>query len=199
MTSPEPKPSHHHGNLRSALVEAGLDILAEKGLAGLTLRACAARAGVSHAAPAHHFRGLDGLLAAIAAQGYARFTEAMLTHRDKAGPDARARLIAICEGYMAFVQASPALFQLIFSRDFGDSDDPDLEVNSVASFQVLAETCAPFKPPDEKSAQIELMIWSLVHGLANLRLAGCTGPPSAEQYPVEIRDILPELPIYSEV
>ena len=75
--------------LRVALVDAGLALLAIEGLAGLTLRACAARAGVSHAAPAHHFAGLPGLLTAIAARGFGIFTDTIFAF------DAYARFIVL--------------------------------------------------------------------------------------------------------
>ena len=71
-----PRP-HHHGNLRSALIDSGLALLANEGLAGLTLRRAAAAAGVSHAAPAHHFDGLPGLLTAIAARAFQLFADQM--------------------------------------------------------------------------------------------------------------------------
>ena len=69
---------HHHGDLRRALIDAGLALLTEGGTSALTLRGCAARAGVSHAAPAHHFDGLDGLRVAIAEEGFDRFRRRML-------------------------------------------------------------------------------------------------------------------------
>jgi AcrR family transcriptional regulator len=62
--------AYHHGNLKEALIDAGLEILEEKGLAGLTLRACARRAGASHTAPKNHFKNHAGLQTAIAARGY---------------------------------------------------------------------------------------------------------------------------------
>ena len=67
MRNQPQKKQHHHGNLREALITAGVGLLNEGGLSALTLRKCAARAGVSHAAPAYHFKGLNGLLTAIAA------------------------------------------------------------------------------------------------------------------------------------
>ena len=79
----EPPKPHHHGNLRNALIEAGIDLLKEGGLPNLTLRKCAALAGVSHAAPAHHFDGLDGLRQAIASEGFSRFRQAMLDASDQ--------------------------------------------------------------------------------------------------------------------
>ena len=74
----KPENKQQHGNLKEALVLAGMQILEEEGLAALTLRRCAALAGVSHAAPAHHFDGLKGLRTAIAIRGYA-ILEQMMT------------------------------------------------------------------------------------------------------------------------
>ncbi|WP_141215717.1 TetR/AcrR family transcriptional regulator, partial [Hahella sp. CCB-MM4] len=71
---------------RDALIEAGLSLLIEGGPEGLTLRRAAARAGVSHAAPAHHFNGLPGLQTAIATRAFALFTVTMISHRDAAEP-----------------------------------------------------------------------------------------------------------------
>jgi len=194
MSKKSPKPTpHHHGNLRAALVDAGLDLLAADGLSGLTLRACAARAGVSHAAPAHHFAGLPGLLTAIAARGHAIFTATMIQDRDKTGPDPRAALIGICEGYLRFARENPALFALMFNQPFGKVDDPDFTASAGASYVVLAEACAPFRPVSDASNSTEVMIWSLVHGLASLLQAGHLGPPKHLMVPPEIADILPDL------
>lgn len=206
---------HHHGNLRHALIEAGLDLLREEGLGALTLRACAARAGVSHAAPAHHFAGLPGLKAAIAAVGFAELTRAMLTARDKVPADAlpgngdgdgdgvtiapventaRARLLAICEGYLAFALDQPPLFQLTFNSGVDFSLDPDLTDNSREAFAVLAETCSPFRSPGSgKPGGTEMMVWSQIHGFANLKIANCIGPPDAPSSLLEFADFLPVL------
>ena len=77
MAKPKPARRYHHGELREALVAAGRKLLEEKGLRGFTLRECARRAQVSHAAPAHHFASLDDLLAEIATRGYHELTAAM--------------------------------------------------------------------------------------------------------------------------
>src|ERR1700755_742282 len=83
--------SYHHGELREALVVAGRRLLEERGLRGFTLRECARRAEVSHAAPAHHFASIDDLLAEIATRGYHELTAAMAAgaRRTGGGPDAR--------------------------------------------------------------------------------------------------------------
>ncbi len=172
----ETKSSHHHGNLRAALIEAGVALLKEGGLPALTLRKCAARAGVSHAAPAHHFDGVDGLRAAIAQEGFRRFETSMRRHADAGDQGPRARLHGICRGYLAFARKEPALYDLIFSFR---PDNPQAKQAGAASgpaYQVLRDTCAPFVPPGTDPVVIETQVWALVHGLAMLTLAGRFGP-----------------------
>ena len=76
--------AYHHGDLREALITAGRSLLEEKGLTGFTLRECARRAEVSHAAPAHHFKSVDDLLAEIATQGFAQLAETMTAEAKRA-------------------------------------------------------------------------------------------------------------------
>ena len=68
---------YHHGDLRAALLAAGEEVLEESGVAGFSLRHVARRVGVSHSAPAHHFGDAQGLLAALATDGFRRFLAAM--------------------------------------------------------------------------------------------------------------------------
>lgn len=159
---------HHHGDLREALIKAGLDILSSGGLPALTLRACAAKAGVSHAAPAHHFKGLPGLLAAIADRGFLLFTQTMIAEREASKNDAFARLKGICRGYLKFAAQNPALFRLVFSDEVDFELDSDLKAHSFDAYRVLSETCAPFANTKNVSKRLEITVWSLVHGYANL-------------------------------
>ncbi len=162
------KKSHHHGDLREALVAAGIELLNEGGLSALTLRKCAGRAGVSHAAPAHHFDGLNGLLTAIAARGFHIFSRSMIDERKKSGSEPKAMLAAICQGYLQFAQDNAALYNLMFTSENLGFDDEELARRSVAAYQILAEGCAPFASRTEDGEKIEIMIWSLVHGFAGL-------------------------------
>lgn len=185
-----PRP-RHHGNLREALIEAGLAILREEGAAGLTLRRAAARAGVSHAAPAHHFAGLDGLLSAIAARAFALFTAEMEAARDAAGPAAFDRLAGVCEGYLAFSRRNAGLFRVMFTTPGLHRDDPDLMRHSGAAYQVLRDACAPFAgTPREET---ELAVWSLVHGYAALGFAGPQTPGRPFGEPPPFRPLLARL------
>jgi AcrR family transcriptional regulator len=176
-----PSPPHHHGNLREALIVAGMDLLNEGGIGALTLRRAAARAGVSHAAPAHHFAGLPGLLTAIATRAFERFAAAMEAERDRAGPAPMARLQGICAGYIAFAATHSGLFQLMFTTPGLFRTDPDLQRAGAHAYQVLRDACAPFAttPPET----LEIAVWSLVHGYAQLGFA------QAQSTPQQVRDV----------
>ena len=103
---------YHHGDLRDALIAAAQDIMETEGLAALSLRAVSRRAGVSPAAPYHHFPDKQALLDAVAERGFDALTSAMTERMDRAG-DSAARLDASGIGYVAFAVANPALFGLM--------------------------------------------------------------------------------------
>src|SRR6266699_3676969 len=97
---------YHHGSLRAALLEAAERVLERDGLAGLTLRAVAREAGVSHAAPSHHFGDLTGLVSELAAIGFRMFNVAMVAARgSETHPLMRA--MATAKAYVAYAQARP--------------------------------------------------------------------------------------------
>src|SRR5262245_30775541 len=106
--------AYHHGDLREALVTAATALLEEQGLSGFTLRQCARRAGVSHAAPAHHFAAADDLLAEIAARGFERFVARLGKAADQVEGPPLARLEAMGHAYVAFAIANPAVYGLMF-------------------------------------------------------------------------------------
>ena len=112
---------YHHGDLAAALLDAGEAELAEKGVEGFSLRGVAKRAGVSHAAPAHHFGDARGLLTAIATRGFERLIARQQDFQREAPPIPRAQLEASGLGYVAFATENPALFRLMlgsFRHDF---------------------------------------------------------------------------------
>lgn len=188
------EPPFHHGNLREALITAGMDLLTEGGIAGLTLRRAAARAGVSHAAPAHHFNGLPGLLTAIAARAFRRFADAMVSARASAGPDAFARLDGICRGYLDFAQDHAGIFHLMFVSAEVDRNDPDLRAAAARAYQILREACLPFASPGATEDQpLEVAVWSLVHGYALLGFNHPQTPRGNVTHPPAFTDILARL------
>ncbi len=164
------KNAHHHGDLRAALIAAGIDVLKSEGMAGLSLRKIAATVGVSHAAPAHHFKGKTALLVAIATEGFLTFTALMRESKENAVTDPRAQLLGLCQGYLEFAEKHEALFELIFSTEIKAHADDDPRTASKQAFRILEETCALFEPSPFHQQSNEIMIWSLVHGYATLRV-----------------------------
>lgn len=172
---------YHHGSLRKALLEAAERILERDGIGGLTLRAAARQAGVSHAAPKNHFGDVAGLLSELAAAGFARFAAAMRTGiRDDDPPDRR--MAAIGSGYVAFARAHPDLFLLMFRSERLDMNRPALRVATDEAARVLSEAVAARRGEAvdavltlPQAAEIAVA-WSLVHGFAMLLLDGRLKP-----------------------
>ena len=165
---------YHHGRLRDALLEAGTAIIDRDGFERLTLRACAAEAGVSHAAPNHHFGNLGGLLTALATLAFERFFLTIAAAQAAAGDDPAARLQAAGRGYVTFARRHPGLFRLMFDKARLDWRDDGLEAAADAAYAQLLETVAPFAETQERAAldRLALLVWSTVHGYAHLLLAG---------------------------
>ncbi len=179
---------YHHGDLRQAMIEAAEALLAEKGLSGFTLRECARRAGVSPAAPAHHFGNLAGLLTAIATLGFDDLSEAMEQAAIKASQAGESRLAAIARAYLGVALARPGRFRVVFGQRGLDWDAPDFKRAASRAFGVLvAETRAhlsggpagpaapPIAPPDAACAPdlpLILFVWSVTHGFSTLLIDG---------------------------
>jgi AcrR family transcriptional regulator len=171
------KNSYHHGDLRAALLAAGESVLAESGVEGFSLRRVAREVGVSHSAPAHHFGDTQGLLVALATEGFRKFRSAMQARQSAcATQDATDMLLASGLGYLDFTQEAPALFQLMFSSDRVDMSDPALEAAATAAFDHLAQDIERLRgvSPYENGAAMADVIasWSIVHGFASLLMSG---------------------------
>ena len=168
---------YHHGELREALVAAGRKLLEEKGVRGFTLRECARRAAVSHAAPAHHFASIDDLLAEIATRGYHELNAAMSAEGRRSGNDAAARLVGQGVGYMAFAAANPVLFQLMFSREANRFETPELAEAAKSAYHLhreAVEAVIPQASGDVKERMVDFA-WAAVHGFITLVLEGQLG------------------------
>jgi AcrR family transcriptional regulator len=173
--------TYHHGDLAAALVEAAEAVLTERGVEGFTLRECARRAGVSHAAPAHHFGDARGLLSAVAALGFERLTEAQRVARANE-PDLKNLLVATGVAYVRFALTHPAQFQLMFQGGLLDQTNERLQAAGTAAFGVYVETYSAVTgqkietSPDKSNDPGVLREWALVHGIATLAIQGQLGP-----------------------
>jgi AcrR family transcriptional regulator len=164
------KPRYHHGALHDALLAAAEAELAETGLEAFSLRRVARRAGVSHAAPAHHFGDVGGLLTALAAEGFRQFIAAMTSHQARAPQDPKAQIVAAGLGYIAFATERPALFRLIFSSDRPDFGAPDLAAGSAQAYEHLSRLVGA-RTGGEDPVDIAA-VWAMAHGLADLMATG---------------------------
>ncbi|MFF0560647.1 TetR/AcrR family transcriptional regulator [Streptomyces sp. NPDC004266] len=159
-----PRGTYHHGDLRQAVLAAALDAIAAEGPGALSLRDLARRAGVSHAAPAHHFKDRTGLLTAIATEGY-ELLAAALADPEHGSPALRERGVR----YVRFAVAHPAHFQVMFRPELLRADDPDLlAAKERASAELRAGVADLPDVPDARQAGIAA--WSLAHGFATLLL-----------------------------
>ncbi|MGQ0566656.1 MAG: TetR/AcrR family transcriptional regulator [Gemmobacter sp.] len=169
MTEDDRKTPYHHGDLRAALLAAAEAELAASGIEAFSLRQVARRAGVSHAAPAHHFGDVQGVLTALAAEGYRRFLAVQAAHEAQADPAPRSQLVAAGVGYVAFAMERPALFRLLFGSKRPDYSDPDLRAAAEAAYGHLTQqvqAAGGLGMADVAAA------WAVAHGLADLMAAG---------------------------
>lgn len=174
--APKRRDAYHHGALRQSLVAATEAIILERGVDGFTLREAARRAGVSPAAPAHHFGDARGLLSEVATLGFKDFAEALRVADAKGGSDARARLYQQGLAYVDFALRNRARFQLMWRADKLDLSHPGLDVASSASYVTLENAIRALVGEEgELSAEgygALMGVWSIVHGFAHLAIGG---------------------------
>lgn len=165
---PTPRP-YHHGNLRESLMLAADELLARQGLDGLTLREVARVAGVSHAAPYHHFANLDELLAAVAARSFEVLGAALAEAAGTADP--REAMLRIGDVYVAHARAQPAQFRLMFGPLLSRKDQfPALAQAARDAFMQVLQAAERYAPGE--GAVVALTGWSLGHGFAHLAMDG---------------------------
>lgn len=194
--------SYHHGDLRQALIDAAAHLVHEKGPAGFSLREVARRAGVSHAAPAHHFGSTQGLLTAVATAGFEHLSAAMRTATVDVDDPAE-RLRRLGRAYVDISAEFPGHVALMFRSDIVDHDDeffaacgmeayneldvtlemvrkaynPDLDVQLAGKFvwatiQGLVDLSADFEPLDERREVATHELGALIDGFVTLMLDG---------------------------
>lgn len=195
---------YHHGDLRRALLDAGLGLVAERGVDGLTLREVARRAGVSHAAPHHHFADKPALVAALAERGFQELEAALRAAADVDADAPLDRLRRLGVGYVRYAVEHPATFRLLFRPELrlpvlpgpaagGTVGRPDLDAAAhagLAAYRLLRDTVEAAREAGLVAGETDslaLAAWCSVHGLATLLL---DGPLAAEGGPVQQAGVL---------
>jgi AcrR family transcriptional regulator len=156
--------AYHHGDLKAAILTQAATLVAERGADGISLRELARAAGVSHAAPAHHFTDRRGLFTALATEGF-NLLAAALT-------DARPRLVDAARAYVRFALDHPGHYAVMFDKSLYDDTDVDLVAAAAAA---SAELSRGVRTLDDPHARVDpegaaLAAWSLVHGFSLLWL-----------------------------
>jgi AcrR family transcriptional regulator len=177
MSAP-PRPQYHHGDLRTVILAETARLVADRGADGVSLRELARNAGVSHAAPAHHFTDRRGLFTALAAEGFSLLADALQRAR---GAFANAAL-----AYVRFAIEHPGHYAVMFDRSLVDADDADLAAAQATAGAELSRGVATLEDAHARSdpAGAELAAWSLVHGFAMLWLNHAVPPDVASGDPM---------------
>lgn len=169
---PVPRQAYHHGDLRSALLDAGLRLLRARSVDSLSLRELAREVGVSAAAIYRHFPDKNALMAALAVEGLERLAKAQRQATRTAG-GGKAGFLASGMAYVRFAVDNPALFRLVFSA--AKQGDPlEAQLDSVSSalrgLRQDIEALMPAEAPAAERKAAALQAWALAHGLAQLVL-----------------------------
>lgn len=177
---------YHHGNLRQALVEAALELIAEKGPQGFTLSEAAKAAEVTPAAVYRHFAGRDDLLAEVARQGYDIFAALMEYAFNDGKPSALAAFEATGRAYLAFAKKYPGHYMAMFESGLSPQAWPDLAPVAAKARGVLeraAEGLSQHLPAGRRppSSMVSAHVWAMSHGVVELYMRGAAQSPFAPE------------------
>jgi AcrR family transcriptional regulator len=189
MTVAEPSRPYHHGHLRSALLDAALEVLTEKGLAGLRLREVARRAGVSEAAPYHHFASKAALVEALVVETLKQLAQALQDAAQATAGTPLDRLVAVGEAYVRFALEHRAGFQILYRPELRQLSHPipatddmvhsPIDRAAMAAYQVLLDAIVACQQAGVvvkgDPLPLALTAWATIHGLAQLLLDGVVG------------------------
>jgi len=188
---PNARRGYHHGNLREALIDAALNLIAQKGPAGFTFADAARSAGVSSAAPYRHFRDRDALVTDVARRGFELFE----THLERAWnggkPEPFRAFENVGRAYLSFARSEPAYYSAMFEGAVAPDSDPALRQASEQAFAVLrraSETLCARAPAGQRppALMMSLHVWALSHGIASLFARGDAGRRPLPMSPEEL-------------
>ncbi|WP_117199317.1 TetR/AcrR family transcriptional regulator [Nocardiopsis sp. TNDT3] len=161
---------YHHGNLRAAVLEKAAEAIAREGPYSFSLRSLALELGVSHTAPRHHFGSREGVLNALATEGFRELAARLRANRESGGGFLEAGV-----EYVRFATGHPAHFDVMFTPSLLSDDDAELNAARTAAFDELragVESLAEEGREVEDAAAAMVAGWSVVHGIATLSLTG---------------------------
>ncbi len=164
----EAKP-YHHGDLRRALLMAAEAVLEREGPSALSLRAVAREAGVSPAAPYHHFKDKNELLNAVAMEGFSQLKQAMASAINQAGPEEKRSSIGVA--YVEFAQANPHLYRVMYDCARNGEGLPEGADEAAGAYELVKDTITAAASDQLSELDLELTViasWCAAHGLAEM-------------------------------
>jgi AcrR family transcriptional regulator len=190
---------YHHGDLRRELIKAGWTLLETKGVEGLTLRGLARQAGVSPAAPYHHFRDRAQVVAAVAESGWLRLAAALAQARQAAHGRT---LAAMAAAYVEFAVAHPALYSVMhqYARERAGRSPAETSALSPACQEVrlaLLANDTGREPPCDESLEVTVTaLWTAAHGIAELAAHDSAASGAAPRVPSALVKALLDHPLF---
>jgi AcrR family transcriptional regulator len=165
---------YHHGDLRAALVDVAVELIAERGVQGFSLAEASRRLGVTVAAPYRHFADRDQLLAAVAVRAGAELAAAVTAHHDDGATDAD-RLTAAAAGYVRCAATHRPLFQVLFGAGLDKSRHPEIDVAAQPIADAFLAPARAIRPDPAEAHELALAVVATAHGHASLLLDGAFG------------------------
>lgn len=182
--------AYHHGDLKTALKNAALRLVREKGPRGFSLNEASRLAGVTVAAPYRHFADKDALLAEIACDGNERMTQTIQEAVSQVS-SIKEKMLASGMAYLHFCKAHPDYFSVIFHAGLDKSKYPELERSARAAFNTILDLAHQFERTPRLAEQRAVSCWALVHGLATLTMDGALSTLNrGETEPERLRSLL---------
>ena len=163
--------SYHHGDLKTAMIEAALQLVRAKGPRGFTLNEASRTAGVSVSAPYNHFKDKEALLIEIVLLGN-RTLETELQAAADTVELPREKLLAVYLAYVSFAERHPDLFAVMFQSGIDKTPYPEVQASTLKAFGVAAKLAAQIELSQESADQLALATWTMAHGFAMLRVEG---------------------------
>lgn len=172
-----PSKKYHHGDLKNALIQAGIEILSRDGVAGLSLRKVALRAKVSHSAPYAHFSDKQSLIAAISTEGFNQLYAELSAAIGERASSPEKKLFSAIKAYVTFALTRTDTFKIMFSGVIEkEKEYPAFVEVSQRTFRLVVDVVRECQRsgllPAGQTELVAVSIWGQIHGIVSLALEG---------------------------